>query len=138
MAAQRGRLMLLKLSDGVSPDTFTTVGGLRTTSMSINGELVDITNKDTSGWRSLMENAGFSSIQISGSGIFTNDTAARRMMVNAMERGIDAYQLVFDNGDLLQGQFQVTTFTRSGEHNGAETYEITLESSGQPNFSQGA
>ena len=46
MAAQKGSAMLMKVGNGGSPETFTTIGGLRSTSLTINNESVDVTNKD--------------------------------------------------------------------------------------------
>ena len=44
--------------DGGSPVAYATVAGLRTTQLSINGEMVTITNKDSGGWRALLPGAG--------------------------------------------------------------------------------
>ena len=48
MAAQRGGALLLKVD--VS-GTMTTIGGLRSTTITINDEAVDVTNKDSGGSR---------------------------------------------------------------------------------------
>ena len=54
MTAQRGRDLLLKISDGASPEAFTGVAGLRATSLAFNSAMVDITNADSAGhWREL-------------------------------------------------------------------------------------
>ena len=45
MAAQKGSALLLKATLSGS---LTTIAGLRSTGMTINGEMVDITNKDSS------------------------------------------------------------------------------------------
>ena len=47
MAAQKGRSLLMKIGDGASPEAFTTIGGMRSTSIAINDEMVDVTNKDS-------------------------------------------------------------------------------------------
>ena len=44
MAAQKGADLLMKIGDGGSPESFTTIGGMRSTSLSMNDEMVDITN----------------------------------------------------------------------------------------------
>ena len=49
MAAQKGSALLMKIGDGASPEVFTTIGGLRSTSISLNEEAVDVTTKDSSG-----------------------------------------------------------------------------------------
>ena len=45
MAAQKGSALLMKIGNGASPEVFTTIGGMRSTSISMNDEVVDITIK---------------------------------------------------------------------------------------------
>ena len=42
MAAQKGRALLMKLGNSGSPETFTTIGGMRSTSISINDETFQV------------------------------------------------------------------------------------------------
>ena len=62
MAAQKGSALLLKIgadaSAAAASDTYTTVGGLRSTSITLNQESVDITNKDSANARELLADAG--------------------------------------------------------------------------------
>ena len=74
MAAQKGQSMLMKVGNGGSPETFTTIGGLRSTSLTVNNESVDVTNKDSSGKRTFLAAAGVQSISVAGSGVFTDAT----------------------------------------------------------------
>ena len=77
MAAQRGKDLLIKIGDGGSPETFTTVAGLRATTLSFNAQTVDVTNNDSVNmWRELLANSGVVSSAISGSGVF-KDAASR-------------------------------------------------------------
>ena len=79
MAAQKGSAMLLKIGNGGSPETFTTVGGLRSTSITQNDEAVDVTTKDSSAKRQLLAQAGVQSLTVSGSGVLT-DAASEATM----------------------------------------------------------
>jgi len=45
MPAEKGSAFLLKIGDGAATPVFTTVAGLRTTQLSINGDAIVITNK---------------------------------------------------------------------------------------------
>ena len=58
MSAEKGSAFLLKIGNGASPPVYGTVAGLRTTQLSINGEAVNITSKDSGGWRELLTGAG--------------------------------------------------------------------------------
>ncbi|RMD61106.1 MAG: phage tail protein, partial [Alphaproteobacteria bacterium] len=63
MAAQKGKLVLLKADiAGGSPQVYTTIAGLRTTTWTINGEDVDVTTKDDNGWQQRLAGAGVRSL----------------------------------------------------------------------------
>ena len=72
MAAQKGLDVLMKIDIS---GTKTTIGGLRSTSITLNDESVDITNKDSLGTRTLLAGAGVNSLSVSGSGVFTDSAA---------------------------------------------------------------
>ena len=128
MAAQKGRLMLLKLSDGLSPPTFSTIGGIREKNLTINNESVDITTSNTAPWRQLLGDAGMRSVSVSGSGVFEDEAAINSVEELALSGGLQEFQMVFGNGDLYQGLFQVTSFQYSGAHNAEQTYNLSIES----------
>lgn len=135
MTAQKGSLLLLKVGNGGSPtETFTTIGGLRTTSFSHNNQAVDTTNKDSGAWRQLLDGAGTRSISISGNGVFTDTAAEETVRGFAMNNQIKNYQMTFGNGDSMVGAFQITSYQRMGNYNGEETYALTLASAGTVTF----
>ena len=68
MPTERGSAFLLKVGDGGDPPVYSTVAGLRTTQLAINGEPVVVTNKDSGGWRELLSGAGVRSVSESGRG----------------------------------------------------------------------
>lgn len=130
MAAQKGSAFLLKISDGAIPPVFSTVAGLRTTQMSINGEAVVITTKDSGGWRELLTGAGTRSVSVSAAGIFLGSAAEGQIRSNALSGTIDSYELSFEDGEKLRGQFLIQRLDYSGDFNGERNYALTLESSG--------
>ena len=130
MAAEKGSAFLLKIGDGAGPPTYSTVAGLKTTQLSINGEVVVITNKSSAGWRELLPNAGVRSVSVSGAGVFTGSAAETRLKANALAGTIDDYQLSFESGERLQGKFLLTRLDYAGDFNGERSYTLALESSG--------
>jgi TP901-1 family phage major tail protein len=135
MTAQKGSLVLLKVGNGATPtETFTTVGGLRTTSFTHNNQTVDATNKDSGAWRELLDGAGTRAIAISGSGIFTDAASEETVRGFAMNNQIKNYQMTFGNGDSLTGAFQITSYQRAGNYNNEETYSLSLASAGPVTF----
>jgi TP901-1 family phage major tail protein len=130
MAAEKGSAFLLKIGDGASPPVFSTVAGMRTTQMSVNGEAVNVTSKDSGGWRELLSGAGVRSVSVAASGIFTGSAAEGRVKSNALGGAIDDYELSFESGERMKGRFLVTRLDYSGDYNGERNYTLSLESSG--------
>lgn len=127
MAAQKGRDFLLKIGTVAAG---TTVASMRTTGFTANGEIVDVTDKDSSGYRTLLAEGGVSSVQLTATGILSGSTQSTQLLGYVLDRSLNAYAVVFDDGDSIEGDFQVTQMQAAGEYNKEQTYSITLESSG--------
>ena len=131
MSAEKGSAFLLKVGDGAAPPVFATVAGMRTTQMSVNGEAVNVTSKDSGGWRELLSGAGVRSVSVAASGIFTGSAAEARLRGNAIAGLLDDYELSFESGERMRGRFLVTRLDYAGDYNGERTYSLSLESSGE-------
>lgn len=133
MAAQKGSALLLKIDTSGSGD-FATIGGLRSTSISHSDETVDVTNKDSSGYRTLLANGGVQSVSISGSGVFT-DAASETTLQSAFGASeFKEFQVIIPDFGTYEGEFMVSSLEYAGEYNGEVTYSVTLESSGEITF----
>ena len=130
MAVEKGSAFLLKIGDGAAQPAFATVAGLRTTQMSINGESVVVTSKDSGGWRQLLSGAGVRSVSVAGAGVFTGSAAEARIKASALSGVLDDYRLSFESGDSMTGRFLITQLGYSGDYNGERAYTLALESSG--------
>lgn len=130
MAAEKGSAFLLKVGNGANPLAYQTVAGMRTTQLSVNGEAVNVTSKDSGGWRELLSGAGVRSVSVSASGIFTGSAAEVRIKASALSGAIDDYELSFESGERMRGRFLVTRLDYSGDYNGERNYALSLESSG--------
>jgi TP901-1 family phage major tail protein len=130
MAAEKGSAFLLKVGNGGSSPVFATVAGMRTTQMSVNGEAVNVTSKDSGGWRELLPGAGVRSVSVAASGIFTGSAAEVRVRSNALAGLVDDYELSFESGERMRGRFLVTRLDYAGDYNGERNYTLSLESSG--------
>jgi len=143
MAAQKGLDMLLKMDIS---GTQTTVGGLRSTSITMNDEAVDVTNKDSLGTRTLLAGAGVNSISISGSGVFTDSAcevavrAAYQLQQNTTDGSssqtpaFETFEFLIPNLGTYTGSFMIASIEYSGEFNGEVTYSMSFESAGYITF----
>ncbi|WP_126172192.1 phage major tail protein, TP901-1 family [Altericroceibacterium xinjiangense] len=130
MIAQKGSAFLLKIGDGAQPAAYRTVAGLRTTQMSINGDTVVVTHKESGGWRELLSGAGSRSVSVSAAGIFLGSAAEADIRVHALGGTIEEYELSFEDGEKLRGRFLVQRLDYAGDFNGERNYTLQLESSG--------
>ena len=130
MTAQKGSAFLLKIGDGAQPADYRTVAGLRTTQMSINGDTVVVTHKDSGGWRELLSGAGSRSVSVSAAGIFLGSAAEGDVRAHALGGTIADYELSFEDGAKLRGRFLVQRLDYAGDFNGERNYTLQLESSG--------
>jgi TP901-1 family phage major tail protein len=130
MPAQKGSAFLLKISDGAAVPAYNTVAGLRTTQLSINGEMVVVTSKDSGGWRDLLSGAGTRSVSVSAAGIFLGSAAETQVRGAALAGTLADYELSFEGGERMRGKFLVQRLDYAGDFNGERSYTLTLESSG--------
>lgn len=133
MAAQKGRLFLLKLGTAGAGGT---VAGVRTANFKINNEEVDITNKDSAGWRELLEGAGVQSVDIDIEGIVSDAATYETLQGYAQAQTINGFQLINTgtDTDAISGLFLITGWTQSTGYNNEVTFACTLKSSGTVTF----
>jgi TP901-1 family phage major tail protein len=133
MSAQKGKDLLLKLDNGTGG--FITVGGLRTRRLAFNAETVDMTHAESVGrWRELLEGAGVRRANVSGSGIFRDDSSDARVRTVFFDGSILNWQLIVPDFGQIQGLFQITSLEYRGDHDSTVTFDMTLESAGALTF----
>jgi TP901-1 family phage major tail protein len=135
MAGQKGRDVLIKIGDGGTPETFATVAGIRSKTISLNARSVDGTSGESTGaWRELIAGAGVKSASVSGSGVF-KDAASDAVIQQAFfAQASKTFQLVIPDFGVLQGPFLIEALDYSGDHDGEAAFAITLASAGVVSF----
>ncbi len=134
MGAQNGKDLLIKL-DMTGGGVFETIAGLRATRISFNAESVDVTSLESQGgWRELLGGAGVKSAQISGSGIFRDETTDERARQIFFDAEMPEFQVIIPDFGIVEGRFQVTSIEYAGSHNGEATYELSMASAGALTF----
>ena len=122
----KGIAFLLKVQDG---DNYSTVAGLRLTSMTISGEPVDA-SKGSDSWQKLTDDKAKRSIAISAGGIMLGSAAESVIRARAIGGSVDGYALSFEDGSKLTGQFMLTKLEYLGDLNGERNWLISMASSG--------
>ena len=129
MAGLGGRLLTIDLEA-------TTLVGIKTRGFTINAEPVDITTDDDSGWRTLLTEPGLRSVEIPVAGMSSDEV----MLAEIMQTGTFGFPAITINlasgvgaattPGTLAGDFFITSYENTGEHDGAVEFSATLVSSG--------
>lgn len=127
MAAAKGRELLVKKGS-------TVLAGVRTKGVSVNGEPIDITSDDDSGYRTLLADAGTYSVDLSVEGITKDDTLVSVIMAGGSLMLSDI-TVEYPNGKTLSGDFFLTSVEETGTYNEAVTFSASLQSSGAFTYS---
>lgn len=133
MAAQKGKDLLLKISDGAG--AFVTIAGLRTRRIALNADAVDVTDAESEGrWRELLGGAGLRRASVSGTGVF-KDQASDMLLRQVFFAGLlRDWQIVIPGFGILAGPFQISNLDYRGEHAAEVTFDISLDSAGALTF----
>lgn len=114
-----------------------TIVGQMEVTVTQNGTPIDITNKSTDDWRTLLngELAG-KGIDISGTIIYTDDAAFRALRADAWSGTQDTYDIIYtsdaNTDEQISGTFVPTGLSDSIPMGDKVTTSITLLSSGAP------
>lgn len=139
MPAQRGKDLVLKLGDGASPENFTTVAGLRATTLSLSAAAVDATHAESEGrWREILAEAGLRQAQISGAGVFLSDVAAASVRMLFFSGAIRRWRVLIPDFGAIEGPFHLANLDYSGAFDGEAQVSLALESAGALSFVEGA
>ena len=134
MAAQLGRTLALQI-DTTGSGSYSTLGSIRTKSLKIANEAVDVTTGDSaSQWRELLASAGVKSMEISFAGLF-DDAVPINLVNTLMQAGtIRNFKITHPSLGTYTAPFQISAFEIAGEYNGALEVTATLESAGEVVF----
>lgn len=148
MAKQQGKLLLIKIGDGVEIEVFTTLCGIQSKTLTVNNNNFDVTTSDCTApggqlWQEVM--TGMRSVEVSGNGIFEGGTSLTRFKEIAFGTGatdeadaIGNFEVIVPEFGTFKGAFHVNSVEFGGEQEGAVTYSLTLASSGAIAFTAAA
>ena len=129
MAKYIGNDMVLKIMN----TTYQTIAGCLSHTMTINNEVIDVSDKDSNRWADKIS-AGQRSINIAFNGWVTDDAQFALMEAAAEGDTIVDLQLAYGNGKTVTANFHVDNFEYTGEYNGAQAFSCTLSNDGEPTF----
>lgn len=116
---------------GMVVDKFMSTGGLRSKSMNLSAEGIDITNEDSNEWKVMLDKAGIRSMEISGSGVYNNYDVFQSLVTKFLANELTCLMFVeVKTGRLYEGCFKLTSLEVSGDYDAESSYSISAASSG--------
>lgn len=127
MAAGSGRRVRISAGTGVSA---VPVAGARTDTLTINNEPIEVTDKDSLGWTTLLADVSIRNIALSVEGVLKGDTL---MSVAAGPASglLSDYEIEIETVGTFTGDFFLSPFETGGAHDGENTFSASLASSGE-------
>lgn len=120
MAKVLGRKLILS-RDGVP------IANLRTKSLSINNELVNVSDDDSSGWQEFLDEPGEVAANWSVDGVLANDTLRAEALSKSL---IKADTITYDDGGTMTGDFALASYSEEHAYSDAATFSAEIQSSG--------
>ena len=132
MAAQLGKDVLVKID---ILGTFTTIGGARAKTLTLEQETIDITDSDSASWREILQGgAGVKQATIELEGVFKDSAAEGAVRASFDAGSTPDYQFIIPDFGTFEGPFLVTSLEYTGEYNDAAMYKIKFENAGPITF----
>lgn len=139
MAGQKGRDVLIKVSDGGAPETFITLAGIRSSDIELNAQSVDGTAADSvDGWREIIAGAGVKSARVHGKGVFKDADSDQRMQRIFFAAEVVTWQLIIPGLGVLTGPLHIRELKWGGVFDGEVSFSVDLESAGALAFEASA
>lgn len=127
MAAEAGRDIRISYNPGSGADV---VAGARTDSLTFNNEMIDITDKDSDGVRTLLDDVAVKSMALSCTGVAKDSTFSALAQAAGESAALHDFEIAFGSFATYSGSFFITSFEATGEHNDTIIFTMSLESSG--------
>jgi predicted secreted protein len=115
-----------------------TIIGVQTKGLSVNNERLETADDQSNGWTEALAIPGEKSVELPFSGVLKSlDLMAAYF--NGGNGGSQTFdcQITYPNGDIVEGDFFLNSFSETGEYNGLKTFDATMSSSGEITFTPG-
>ena len=122
MPAYTGRKLRIKRGS-------TNIAGARTDSLTINNEPIDITDKDDSGWRTMLADVGVRSVDAEVEGVL-DDASLIAIAVGTSTSILQAWTIEIQGLGSFTGNWHLASFAITGEQADAVTFTASIQSSG--------
>ena len=128
MAAQKGNQLSILRGDGASPEVFTLVAGVRSKSITVGGDPIDVTTDDDIAggvsWRTFI--SGIVDFDAEIEGVLKDEAAMKTIIGDSINGTVVNYQADINLVGTFEGPMVFTNLRFTGEHTDAITFTANL------------
>ena len=110
------------------------VAGGREHGIAINSEAIDVTDKDSNGWRTLLSDPATRSVDISFGGLMDSATFIALSLGVSTTALLAGYEIRIEGVGVIAGTFHLSSVELGTPHDDAVELSMTLASSGPITF----
>lgn len=137
MPQEKGRLLLIKIGNGASPEVFSNICGIQTRSFNLSASEVDTTIPDCENPENAVQRTaepGIVNRTFTGSGKFVSGANSATMMGHVRNATVFNAQVVVPGEGEYEGAWFVSEFEFSGEMEGNMDFNATFVAAGPLEF----
>jgi TP901-1 family phage major tail protein len=108
------------------------IAALRTKTMTLGNEVIDVTSDDDAGFRALLDDPGTKTLDMSFEGV-TKDVASLNSLITIAMSGtdiVDTFSILFPSIGTMAGPFALTSFEIGAPYNEGSTFSASIQSAG--------
>lgn len=127
MTAFVGRKAVLSFGSPLVP-----IAALRTKTMTLGNEVVDITSDDDAGFRTLLQDPGTKTLDMSFEGVTKDGVTLNSLITLAMSGSdvLETFSILFPTIGTMAGPFVITSFEIGAPYNEGSTFSASIQSAG--------
>lgn len=107
------------------------IPGVREKGIKLDGAPIDVSSDEDNGWMTILSEPGEKKVEISLSGVTKSPHLKADWFAGQHEKAVS---IEYPDGRVLSGQFFLSSFSEKGPYKDATTFEATLVSNGEINF----
>jgi TP901-1 family phage major tail protein len=127
MTAFVGRKAILSFGSPLVP-----IAALRTKTMTLGNEVIDVTSDDDQGFRRLLDDPGTKTLDMSFEGV-TKDVPTLNSLITSTMSGTDIvsdFSILFPTIGTMAGPFAITSLEIGAPYNEGATFSCSIQSAG--------
>jgi predicted secreted protein len=105
------------------------VAGARSDSININNEAIDITDKSSDGWRTMLNDASVRTVDMTVEGLLDGDSLLSAALGDT-DNLLGDYEIEIEGIGTVAGEFHFSSFEIGAPHDDAATFTASIASSG--------